>query len=85
MATGGHIDTQPTAGKFDGNYGVLAGQEVLRTLADHSIRTRGPLELCEWTIEEGAHFAPVMMGSGGVCQRLARGARRARPGAGGRR
>jgi len=40
VATGNHIDTQPTGGKFDGNYGWLAGQEVLRTLADHGIRTR---------------------------------------------
>jgi N-carbamoyl-L-amino-acid hydrolase len=64
VATGSHIDTQPTGGKFDGNYGVLAGLEVLRTLADHGIRTRAPLELCVWTNEEGSRFVPVMMGSG---------------------
>ncbi len=64
VATGSHIDTQPTGGKFDGNYGVLAGLEVLRTLDEHGIRTRAPLELCVWTNEEGSRFVPVMMGSG---------------------
>jgi beta-ureidopropionase / N-carbamoyl-L-amino-acid hydrolase len=64
VATGSHIDTQPTGGKFDGNYGVLAGLEVLRTLNDHGIATRAPLEVCVWTNEEGSRFVPVMMGSG---------------------
>ena len=64
VATGSHIDTQPTGGKFDGNYGVLAGLEVLRTLNDHGIRTLAPLEVCVWTNEEGSRFVPVMMGSG---------------------
>jgi N-carbamoyl-L-amino-acid hydrolase len=39
VMTGSHLDTQPTGGKFDGNYGVLAGLEVIRTLDDHGIRT----------------------------------------------
>jgi beta-ureidopropionase / N-carbamoyl-L-amino-acid hydrolase len=64
VATGSHIDTQPTGGKFDGNYGVLAGLEVLRTLNDHAIATRAPIEVCVWTNEEGSRFVPVMMGSG---------------------
>ena len=64
VATGSHIDTQPTGGKFDGNYGVLAGLEVLHTLDDAGIRTRAPLEVCVWTNEEGSRFVPVMMGSG---------------------
>ena len=64
VATGSHIDTQPTGGKFDGNYGVLAGLEVLRTLNDAGIRTEAPLEVCVWTNEEGSRFVPVMMGSG---------------------
>ena len=64
IATGSHIDTQPTGGKFDGNYGVLAGLEVLRTLADAGIVTEAPLEVCVWTNEEGSRFVPVMMGSG---------------------
>jgi N-carbamoyl-L-amino-acid hydrolase len=64
VMTGSHIDTQPTGGKFDGNYGVLAGLEVLRTLADAGIRTDAPLEVVVWTNEEGSRFVPVMMGSG---------------------
>ncbi len=64
IVTGSHIDTQPTGGKFDGNYGVLAGLEVVRTLNDHGIRTEAPIEVAWWTNEEGSRFVPVMMGSG---------------------
>lgn len=64
VMTGSHIDTQPTGGKFDGNYGVLAGLEVLRTLEEHGIQTQTPLEVVVWTNEEGSRFVPVMMGSG---------------------
>ena len=61
---GSHIDTQPTGGKFDGCYGVLAGVEVLRSLNDLNIQTEAPLEVVVWTNEEGSRFAPCMMGSG---------------------
>src|SRR5690606_26162533 len=54
---------QPTGGKFDGNYGVLAGLEVLRTLNDYNIQTEAPIEVVVWTNEEGSRFVPVMMGS----------------------
>ena len=64
IMTGSHIDTQPTGGKFDGNYGVLAGLEVVRTLNDHAIKTEAPIEVAFWTNEEGSRFVPVMMGSG---------------------
>ncbi|MER1967929.1 Zn-dependent hydrolase [Castellaniella sp. GW247-6E4] len=64
VMAGSHIDTQPTGGKFDGNYGVLAGIEVLRTLNERGIRTEAPLEVVAWTNEEGSRFVPVMMGSG---------------------
>ena len=64
IMTGSHIDTQPTGGKFDGNYGVLAGLEVVRTLNDHGIETEAPIEVAFWTNEEGSRFVPVMMGSG---------------------
>jgi N-carbamoyl-L-amino-acid hydrolase len=63
VLTGSHADTQPTGGRFDGIYGVLAGLEVMRTLQDHHIQTRHPLELVLWTNEEGARFAPAMIGS----------------------
>ncbi len=64
IAMGSHIDTQPTGGKFDGNFGVLAGLEVLRTLNDQNIVTAAPIEVVAWTNEEGSRFVPVMMGSG---------------------
>jgi N-carbamoyl-L-amino-acid hydrolase len=67
IVTGSHIDTQPTGGKFDGNYGVLAGLEVVRTLNDLKIRTEAPIEVAFWTNEEGSRFVPVMMGSGVFC------------------
>ena len=67
VMTGSHIDTQPTGGKFDGNYGVLAGIEVVRTLDELKIRTEAPIEVAFWTNEEGSRFVPVMMGSGVFC------------------
>ncbi|MFT0476117.1 Zn-dependent hydrolase [Pseudomonas antarctica] len=64
VMTGSHIDTQPTGGKFDGCYGVMAGLEVIRTLNDLGIETQAPIEVVVWTNEEGSRFAPCMMGSG---------------------
>ena len=64
IMTGSHIDTQPTGGKYDGNYGVLAGLEVVETLNDYQIKTAAPIEVVFWTNEEGSRFTPVMMGSG---------------------
>jgi len=67
VMTGSHIDTQPSGGKFDGCYGVMAGLEVVRTIADAGLTTRAPIELAIWTNEEGARFVPTMMGSGVFC------------------
>jgi N-carbamoyl-L-amino-acid hydrolase len=64
IVTGSHLDTQPTGGKFDGVYGVLAGLEVIRTLNDIDYQTEAPVEVAVWTNEEGARFAPAMIGSG---------------------
>lgn len=64
VMTGSHIDTQPTGGKFDGCFGVMAGLEVIRTLNDLEIETQAPIEVVVWTNEEGSRFAPCMMGSG---------------------
>src|SRR5271165_1482016 len=63
VAFGSHLDTVPTGGRFDGVFGVLAGLEVLRCLHDAGLRTRAPLELVNWTNEEGSRFRPAMMGS----------------------
>ena len=64
VMTGSHIDTQPTGGKFDGNYGVMAGLEVIRTLNDFNYETTRPIEVVVWTNEEGSRFAPAMVASG---------------------
>jgi N-carbamoyl-L-amino-acid hydrolase len=61
---GSHLDTQPTGGKFDGVLGVLGALEVMRTLNDLRIKTRRPIEIANWTNEEGSRFAPAMVSSG---------------------
>ena len=63
VAFGSHLDTVPTGGRFDGVFGVLAGLEVMRALRRGRHRTRAPLELVNWTNEEGSRFRPAMMGS----------------------
>jgi len=64
VCSGSHLDTQPHGGKFDGIYGVLAALEVVRTLNDNNIETEAPLEVINWTNEEGSRFAPAMVSSG---------------------
>lgn len=60
---GSHLDTQPTGGKFDGVLGVLAGLEVARCLREAGYTPRRPIEIVNWTNEEGCRFTPVMLGS----------------------
>ncbi len=64
ICMGSHLDTQPTGGKFDGVLGVLGGLEVLRTLHETGYETTAPIELVNWTNEEGSRFAPAMLASG---------------------
>ncbi|MBM4448329.1 MAG: Zn-dependent hydrolase [Chloroflexi bacterium] len=64
IAIGSHLDTQPSGGKFDGIAGVLSGLEVLRTLNEAGYTTTAPLELIDWTNEEGSRFQPPMLASG---------------------
>ena len=73
VITGSHLDTQPTGGRFDGVYGVLAGLEVLRTLHDADIATQRPVEVVVWTNEEGSRFQPAMIGSGVFADQLDQG------------
>jgi len=65
VAMGSHLDSQPSGGKFDGAYGVMAGLEIVRALNEADVRTRAPIEVAAWTNEEGSRFLPTMMGSGG--------------------
>jgi N-carbamoyl-L-amino-acid hydrolase len=71
VATGSHMDSQPTGGKFDGIYGVLAGFEVLEGLEDAGVQTVRSLECVAWTNEEGSRFLPGAMGSGVFSGRMA--------------
>ncbi|MGH7115064.1 MAG: Zn-dependent hydrolase [Stellaceae bacterium] len=64
VMTGSHLDTQPTGGRFDGAYGVMAGLEIVRTLNDLGYETEAPIEVVAWTNEEGSRFSPAMVGSG---------------------
>ena len=63
VMTGSHIDTVRTGGRYDGNYGVLAGLEVVRALNDAKVTTRRPIAVAFFTNEEGARFQPDMLGS----------------------
>jgi len=63
LMTGSHIDTVRTGGRYDGNYGVLAGLEVVEVLNQAGIETERPITVAFFTNEEGARFHPDMMGS----------------------
>ena len=63
VMTGSHIDTVRTGGKFDGNYGVIAGLEVVQTCQQNGVTPDHPLAVGIFTDEEGARFAPDMLGS----------------------
>jgi len=61
---GSHLDSQPSGGRFDGQLGVLSALETLRTFEDAGIEHRRPIEIVNWTNEEGSRFNPALMGSG---------------------
>jgi N-carbamoyl-L-amino-acid hydrolase len=63
VMTGSHIDTVATGGKYDGNLGVLAGLEVIETVISAGVELPRPLAVAFFTDEEGARFAPDMLGS----------------------
>ncbi|KAL7928884.1 hypothetical protein V8C35DRAFT_317033 [Trichoderma chlorosporum] len=64
IAMGSHLDTQPRGGRYDGNLGVVAAVEVLRTLAENGYKTHHDVGAVNWTNEEGARFPKSMMASG---------------------
>jgi N-carbamoyl-L-amino-acid hydrolase len=63
VLTGSHLDSQPSGGKFDGVYGVLAGLEALEAIRECRVQHRRPIEVVAWMNEEGARFVPGMIGS----------------------
>ncbi len=64
VMVGSHFDSVPNGGRFDGSLGVLAALEIVRTLNDREIATHRPIEIVNWTNEEGPRFPPSMLGSG---------------------
>lgn len=64
VLVGSHLDSQPNGGIYDGPLGVVAGLELLRTLDDEGIETAHPIEIVNWTNEEGSRFQPGLQGSG---------------------
>ena len=85
IAMGSHLDTQPTGGKFDGVLGVLGALEALRTMVEAGYETYAPIEVINWTNEEGSRFTPAMLASGtfaGVFTRDWAATRRDRAGVG---
>ena len=63
VLSGSHMDSQPTGGRFDGMFGVLAAFEALEALEDCGAKTRRPVVAVAWTNEEGSRFQPGAMGS----------------------
>ena len=64
IAMGSHLDTQPTGGKFDGALGVHAALEALTALHRAGYETFAPIEVVNWTNEEGSRYSPAMIASG---------------------
>jgi N-carbamoyl-L-amino-acid hydrolase len=63
LLMGSHLDTQPTGGKFDGAFGVLAALEVAESMAGRGEVPSRDVTVVAWMNEEGSRFAPGMMGS----------------------
>ncbi|GEK59930.1 Zn-dependent hydrolase [Marinococcus halophilus] len=72
LVLGSHLDTQANGGKFDGVIGVMSALEIISTLNEQQITTEHPLVIVNFTNEEGARFAPPMLGSGGLTGELAK-------------
>ncbi|SIS17383.1 Zn-dependent hydrolase [Natronorubrum thiooxidans] len=64
VLVGSHLDSQPYGGIYDGALGVIAALELIRTLNDNELETEHPIEIVNWTNEEGSRFQPAMQGSG---------------------
>jgi len=66
VVIGSHLDTQPSGGRYDGVIGVLSALEVIRCLNDRNTSTDYPIEIVNFTGQEGARFRPPMLGSAGI-------------------
>lgn len=66
VVIGSHLDTVVPGGRFDGILGVTLALETIAVLNDEGLQTMRPIEVVNWTGEEGARFPPAMIGSGVV-------------------
>lgn len=64
ILVGSHLDSQPYGGIYDGALGTIAALEFVRELNDREIETERPIEIVNWTNEEGSRFQPTLQGSG---------------------
>lgn len=69
---GSHCDTVPNGGRYDGVLGVVGALEVVRALNEHNVQTKHPIEVVNWTNEEGVRFQPAMLGSGAAIGRFSK-------------
>lgn len=60
IATGSHLDSGATGGRFDGPLGVIGALEAFRSMKEQGIETCAPITLINWTNEEGARFFPPL-------------------------
>lgn len=60
---GSHTDSVPNGGNFDGDLGTLSAIEVIEALNAQRIVTRRPLEIVDWTNEEGVAYNNGLFGS----------------------
>lgn len=67
VLTGSHLDSQPSGGRYDGAYGVVAGLEALiavrRRAREGGLAAKRNVGVVNWTNEEGARFSPSTLGS----------------------
>ena len=68
LIVGSHLDSQPTGGKFDGAFGVVAGLEVLESIRQQGLTPERPIEVAAWTNEEASRFLPGATGSSAFCR-----------------
>jgi N-carbamoyl-L-amino-acid hydrolase len=66
VLVGSHLDTVPLGGRFDGILGIVAALEVVSALHETGTATRRPIDVVDWTGEEGARFDIPMIASGGA-------------------
>jgi len=63
VLAGSHLDTVIHGGKYDGPVGVIGALEAIRTISEHKIAIRAPLEVVCFVGEESSRFGFSTLGS----------------------